>query len=284
MIKIVAVFLCVINGCIPFRLAHAAKPLTVNFYSQWSTGCWWVVESDYILSPENNPALPTRTISPSAPNEHSILNLRHRFAVVRESDVAGSKCWVVHVAICGYPEGVKNDTKGKPLWVLYVRKDDGSLARYSWCLRDGPCFITGKVKQEGTRYLKKRLPVVPTVDQQTPLDIPLFNWNAKQLTFIRKTTHQLSFEDEWHEGKQIQRTEILKEIIGAKEIPVAIITISGHEMGLRQQTWKTGYPWWLAWRQIGMNGRLHYGLFRARLLEWGIAGGKKYKVRSNVWW
>jgi len=255
-----------------------------RFIPRWSKGDWWDVASDYVVSRENNPDLPPALVSASAPVQLTVLSVLHRFTARGTAEVGGVRCHVIEITAARVPDRVKDDTGGSPLWTLYVREDDGTLARYAWALHSYPCYVTGPVEQEGSRDCKSRLPVVPVVRQQVPLDVPLLSKVSSPPEFLFERDKKLDFVDELNRHKQTQVIGVVDDIVFGKRQRVVVVTLSGEQFGVRCQKWVAGYPWWLTWSRSGTGGSVESGLLRARLVKYGSAGEPGRPVPTPEWW
>lgn len=265
--------------------AHAAEERrSTGFIPKWGKGDWWDVASDFVVTRENNPELPPRLGVAGAPSAFTVFRVLHRFTVRETAEIGGVPCHVIDITAARVPNRVKDDTGGSPLWTLYIREDDGTLARYAWALRSPPCHVTGPVEQEGSRNCKSRLPVVPVVDQQVPLDVPFFGKVSSPPEFLFERDKKLDFVDEWNRQRQTQVIGVVDDLVFGKRQRVVVVTISGEGIGSRCQKWVAGYPWWLTWSRSGTGGRVEYGLLRARLVKYGSVGEPGRPVPTPEWW
>jgi len=243
------------------------------------------LESVFLESPGSNPQVRdwSAPVDPERALEFSAFRVGHRFDMIGFRRVRWKDCAVIEVRPAGLPKGVRDDTEGAPLWTLCLRKADGTVARYSWALRGGPCFTTGKLQQQGTCDCTKHQPKIIPLDQQCPLDVPLLTAVGLPVRFLWEKDKKISYTDERTGQKQMQTIAVIDDVVFGKRQKVVYVTLQGKDWGLRTQRWVSGYPWWLTWSRTMLDGRLEYGLLRSRLVQYGSEGGKPQTVAAPEW-
>jgi len=236
-----------------------------------------------VVTPANNPDLPDRLELDSGPYQYTTFRVHHRFEVVGVVDVGEDSCWVINVSAIKLPENVKDDTEGSPLWRLYIRQKNGTLARHEWSLRGGPCLTTGPVSKKGSRDYLNQQPVIPIVPHRCPLDVPLLSMMTSPPEFLLERDKKLEYVDEQSGQARTQRIDILDDIVFGKRTRIVIVTMSGQNDSSFQQKWLTGYPWWVSWSRLN-PGETFYGIVRARLVKYGSKDEEGKTVATPEWW
>ncbi len=264
----------------------------------WKQGDWWTVTSDILVDDPNNPESAGRLAVPGKPAERSVFSITHRFVVEKNESVKGEDCDRIGIYVEKLPKNVSDDTEGKPLWTLSIRRSDGSLARLEWCLRKYPCYTEGKIDKKGSRDFPNHLPAVSRISQSVPLDVPLIPVPLGKLRALGEHENTLRYKDQWAQPpetpdssvpkavrdrwkrlEQTQTTSVHEEVVMGKRQKLAVVSIWGQAIGERTQVWVAGYPWWIEWmRSAVVDGKVIGGVFRAKLVSFGEADSEGKKV------
>jgi hypothetical protein len=269
--------------------------MTKRGIPKWKMGDWWIVSSDILIDEISNPSKPPRIGGAiSDPKKRGIFSVSLIFRVCDTNNVAGDLCDLIEIFPYELPPGVTDDSGGKPLWRLFIRQDDGTLARNEWNLRRSPCFVTGPVDLQGSQLYKQRSPVVKYVPQLTPLVIPYLSPHSihehkteyTEVKTGKKSTETFSvaskkvfeFTSENSDIKKSQSVDIIEDVVFGKRQEILNVNFvcddDRMERTVITQTWVSGYPWWVQCSSRLMNGDLEYGTIRSRLVEFGNKGQK----------
>ena len=243
----------------------------------WQEGDWWVVSAD-ILTDDRlvNPEKKGKLVSASLPDDRGVFSVETRFQVEKPTIVKREVCDVISIRVHRLPSWLKDETEGEPLWKLFIRKSDGTLAKYEWKLRQWP-FVAGEVQSVGSRELKEHMPVAHSMAGLVPLDVPLLSHPLGEIRPLYDRQKVLTYDkDEWTAHPRKETIEVYEDRVLGKKQKVVVITIWGPDIGFRRQVWVPGYPWWVEWSQMDQDGLVRSGILRARMVAFGNrARGRK---------
>jgi len=274
---------------LPALEAHAqeaaARPRPLP---EWEPGDWWIVAANVAVNRSWNPEIPRAErglVTAGSYYGMGVFTIEWRFEVQEPEAVnaGGDICDVITVRPHRLPRGERDDTGGEPLWTLWIRRDDGSLARGAWKLRDSICGTGGAVRREGegSRDFRERRPVVWKEQALVPLDVPLLPVSLADLHPLAeyRGRKMLKYIDDWLEMERYQTVEVLEETAFGQRRMLVLVTLWDENYGEQYQLWVPGYPWWVEWHYPPPRGRIDTTwLLRARLVEFGKRGEKGTRV------
>lgn len=232
------------------------EPLAKAFPPAWRVGQWWVVET-YVMGqdPHGHEGEAPRT---------RIERRQHRFTVVKEQPIGGQPCLEITVVPTGKRDAA--DDSALLTYVLWVRKSDGTIAKYAKYQRhkgrpDQPPSLDHAVE------LPRPQPVV--VDRgicPVPLDLPWFPAPAAGTHYTDESSAQRATQVVWQ----------LEQMVGGPVKPVlhvALVSRAWH--GVRMQAWLPGRPWWTEWTACSPGAGIGRAL-HARLVDWSAKPRGRY--------
>jgi hypothetical protein len=263
----------------------AQRPERRRFFPpEWQKGDWWEVESVVMVGREKNPELPPRVVAGGVPRQLTVFRVVHRFTVRELAEVAGDTCYVLDIRPAKLPPRVRDDSGGSPLRTLYIRKQDGSVARNAWTFRGGVCGVTGPIDMQGQRDYVKEPRIPRSYPGPVRLDVPLLKMVTDPPVPLPERAKGMDYRTPAN-VTATQRVEVVEDMVFGKRQPVVVVTICLKELAERRvHKWVSGYPWCLTWESWGTEGQAHGGAMRSRLIKYGSADEEGSQVPTPEWW
>lgn len=242
----------------------------------WEQGDWWIVSADILVNDGKNPEKKDVPLLPATmPSPRSTFTMEFKFQVDEQAKVGDELCDLISIHPHKLPTGVVDETGGEPLWRLFIRTSDGTLAKFEWKLRQGICLVSGKVEHEGSLGYEAHQPVVHYIDERVPRDVPFLLKPLAEMKALTDNMKILKFTDEFTAEPRSQTTEVYEDNVLGKRQKVVVVTICGQGIGFRREVWVPGYPWWVEWTGMDADGLVRPGILRSRLVEFGGKDGSR---------